>query len=63
MPHQLRTLGSLGLLGLLGIGLAVASASAAPPRVRHEPAPEQAGEPSDDDEALLEFHFNPVENL
>ena len=61
MAYPLRTIGFLAV----GLVLAVASASAAPPSAseRELPAPTAADEPSEDDEALLEFHFNPVANL
>src|SRR5690606_9674998 len=45
-----------------GLALVVASANAAPPSA-DEMDPPASAEPSEDDEALLEFHFNPVDNL
>ncbi|MFO7565720.1 MAG: CFI-box-CTERM domain-containing protein [Enhygromyxa sp.] len=55
--------GKIGLFAT-GLALAVASADAAPPTASElEPAPGAEAEPSDDDEALLEFHFKPVDNL
>lgn len=54
----------------VGLALAVVPASAAPPGSSPTPSPlddpdptPQLGEPSDDDEVLLEFHFNPVADL
>jgi hypothetical protein len=61
MAYDLRKIWLLALYGM-GLALAVAPASAAPPSADELDEPASA-EPSPDDEALLEFHFNPVDNL
>ncbi len=56
---------NIWLVGL-GLALAVPPASAAPPtggEIDDPASAPEAAEPSDDDEALLEFHFNPVADL
>lgn len=60
MAYPLRKIALLAV----GLGLTIASADAAPPAetAGYEPAT-PAAEPSEDDEALLEFHFNPVADL
>jgi hypothetical protein len=68
MAHDPRKIWLLGV----GLSLAVVPAIAAPPSEApprtapdSEPdePPEEPEEPNEDDEALLEFHFNPVSNL
>jgi hypothetical protein len=59
MAHPSKRALAVGLA--LAAGLALASAHAAPPA--GDQMDEPPAEPDDDDEAVLEFHLNPVEDL